>query len=165
MKYVCFWLLLAGCLLMRWPTCAWHGSCTVHTCRFLNPNLYVYFWLLLQGCLLMRWLTCAWRGSCTVHTCRFLTLTPLCLLPAAAARLPADALADLCVARQLYSASHARIKQQRQALLQQLQAVMAAYSSMAQYGSDDALSNALGEWRHQGVPILCFWLRITLIRV
>jgi hypothetical protein len=49
------------------------------------------------------------------------------------------------VARQLYSASHARIKQQRQALLQQLQAVMAAYSSMAQYGSDDALSNALGE--------------------
>jgi hypothetical protein len=68
-----------------------------------------------------------------------------CVSLAARCRLPADALADLCVARQLYSASHARIKQQRQALLQQLQAVMAQYSSMGQYGCDDVLSNALGE--------------------
>jgi hypothetical protein len=29
--------------------------------------------------------------------------------------------------------------------LLQLQALMSRYSSMAQYGSDDALSNALGE--------------------
>jgi hypothetical protein len=84
-----------------------------------------------------------------------------CVFLAAHRRLPADALADLCVARQLYSASHARIKQQRQALLQQLQAVMEQYSSMGQYGSDDALSNALGEGpsKKPGAALCCcmFW--------
>jgi hypothetical protein len=50
----------------------------------------------------MRWLTCAWHASCTVFMSLML-YGCYCVILAAAHRLPADELADLCVARELYS--------------------------------------------------------------
>lgn len=68
-------------------------------------------------------------------------------------RLSPQALADLCVARQLYSSTVMRIKQQRQLLFLQLQQVLDQYTGMQQYRTD-AVFNSVGGPHCQGAEIM-----------
>jgi hypothetical protein len=60
-------------------------------------------------------------------------------------RLSPQALADLCVARQLYSSTVMRIKQQRQLLVLQLAQIIDSFSGMQQYATDNVINNVAGE--------------------
>ncbi|WIA21201.1 hypothetical protein OEZ85_000449 [Tetradesmus obliquus] len=59
-------------------------------------------------------------------------------------RLPPQALADLCVARQLYSSTVMRIKQQRQLLVLQLAALLDGTTGMAGYATDAVINSVAG---------------------
>jgi hypothetical protein len=60
-------------------------------------------------------------------------------------RLSPQALADLCVARQLYSSTVMRIKQQRQLLVLQLAQLLDAFTGMSHYSTDAVINSVAGE--------------------
>jgi hypothetical protein len=59
-------------------------------------------------------------------------------------RLSAQALADLCVARQLYSSTVMRIKQQRQLLVLHLQQLLDRYTDVRRYKTDNVFHGVAG---------------------
>lgn len=59
-------------------------------------------------------------------------------------RLTAQQLADLCVARQLYSSTVMKIKQQRQLLVLQLQQLLDRFTGMQHYRTDAIFTSLAG---------------------
>lgn len=65
----------------------------------------------------------------------------LCII----SRLSSQQLADLCVARQLYSSTVMKIKQQRQLLVLQLQQLLDSFTGMQHYRTDTVFTSVAGK--------------------